>query len=102
MLLTGFSIDFSFDENSALLRRNMNTKLRVPLALRLKLNRAMAQIIRNKELEENDAIKPQVRTNAEQSGVKKSQESRVPQNYGESGSGESPSIDSEDKLNHES
>ena len=101
MLLTRFSIHFSFDENSALLRRNMNTKLRVPLALRLKLNRAMVQIIRNKELEENDAIEPHVRTNVEQSGVKKSQESRVAQNYGKSGSGESPNIDSEDKMNDE-
>lgn len=88
----------------------MNTKLRVPLALRLKLNRAMVQIIRNKELEENDAIEPRVRTNnnnnnnnsnVEQSGVKKSQESRVAQNYGKSGSGESPNIDSEDKMNDE-
>ena len=91
----------------------MNTKLRVPLALRLKLNRAMVQIIRNKELEENDAIEPHVRTNnnnnknnnnnsnVEQSGVKKSQESRVAQNYGKSGSGESPNIDSEDKMNDE-
>ena len=101
MLLTRFSIHFSFDENSALLRRNVNTKLRVPLALRLKLNRAMAQIIRNKELEENDAIEPHVRTNVEQSGVKKSKKSRVVQNYGESGPGESPNIDSDDKMNDE-
>ena len=87
----------------------MNTKLRVPLALRLKLNRAMAQIIRNKKLEENDAIESHVRTNnnnnnnsnVEQSGVKKSQESKVAQNYGKSGSGESPNIDSEDKMNDE-
>ena len=83
----------------------MNTKLRVPLAMRLKLNRAMAQIIRNKELEENDAIEPhkdKLESNVEQPGVKKSRESRILQTYGKSGSGESPNIDSEGKMNDES
>ena len=75
-MLTGCIIYFSYDENAALLRRNMKPNIRVPLALRLKLNRALAQIIRNKKLEGNVAMETEqdkLESNEEKISQKKSQ-----------------------------
>lgn len=87
---------FSYDENAALLRRRTHSRIHVRPALRSKLNRALAQIIRNKDLEGNSTLEPQhVKSDAkeEQTGEKKSHDISSQQHSEQdemnSGSGES-------------
>lgn len=50
---------FSYDENAALLRRHANSPIHVRPAVRAKLNRALAQIIRNQDLEGQFTLRPE-------------------------------------------
>jgi len=50
---------FSYDENAALLRRHTNSPIHVRPAVRAKLNRALAQIIRNQDLEGQSILRPE-------------------------------------------
>lgn len=50
---------FSYDENAALLRRHTNSPIHVRPAVRAKLNRALAQIIRNQDLEGQSTLRPE-------------------------------------------
>ncbi|KAJ7385827.1 hypothetical protein OS493_013862 [Desmophyllum pertusum] len=48
-----------YDENAALLRRQTHSRINIRPAMRAKLNRALAQIIRNRDLEGHSTLEPQ-------------------------------------------
>lgn len=48
-----------YDENAALLRRHTSSPIHVRPAVRAKLNRALAQIIRNQDLEGQSTLRPE-------------------------------------------
>ena len=52
-------LSFSYDENAALLRRHASSPIHVRPAVRAKLNRALAQIIRNQDLEGQSTLRPE-------------------------------------------
>lgn len=65
----------SYDENAALLRRHTNSPIHVRPAVRARLNRALAQIIRNQDLEGHSTLRPKqdkAGSKEEQTGKKKS------------------------------
>ena len=73
--------NFSYDDNAALLRRHTHTrhKLHVSPFMRAKLNRALAQIIRNEALEGNSVIEPQENELVSNEGQKGEKKSRNPE-----------------------
>ena len=86
--------NFSYDENTALLRRHIHAhhKLHVSPVMRAKLNRALTQIIRNRALEGKSELEPQVKellSNEEKNGEKKSYDPGEEELAQKQGSGDS-------------
>ena len=77
-----FFLSFSYDENAALLRRHTSPLIHVRPGVRAKLNRALAQIIRNQDLEGQSTLRPeQDRTGSnklgEETGEKRSHDRTI-------------------------